>query len=107
MTERPAEQRIDPGLADLGTQVELGWQPPPSRPPGSPAPSAAARPGTAPASASPAQAALNTLALDGALLEAGIPATAADQDAVQRLAQLDQTTVATIAAWIKRGKREK
>lgn len=100
-TERPAEPHRDPGLADLGTQVGLGWQPPPPEPPAAPAPPA---PAPAPAPATPTQEAMNVVTLDGALLEAGIAKTSADQTAVQRLARLDQATVATVAAWIRRRK---
>lgn len=107
MAERPAEPRIDPGLADLDTQVGMGWQPPPTQPPAPPAPAPAPSPAPAPVPTSPAQEAVNTVVLDGALLEAGIAKTSADQTAVQRIARLDQATVATVAAWIKRGKREK
>ena len=31
-TERPARPREDPGAADLGTQVDLGWVEPPPEP---------------------------------------------------------------------------
>jgi hypothetical protein len=32
-TERPAARRLEPGAADLETQVDLGWQEPPPEPP--------------------------------------------------------------------------
>jgi hypothetical protein len=45
--------------------------------------------------------------LDGALLEAGVVKTPADTTAVQKIATLDQATVSTVAAWVKRGKKDR
>jgi hypothetical protein len=39
--ERPAEPPVDPGAADLETQVELGWVEPPPEPPAPEPPDAA------------------------------------------------------------------
>ena len=103
MSERRAEPRRDPGVADLGTQVGLGWQSPPVQPPAELPPDPVPVP--VPPPTSPAQEAANVVVLDGALVEAGVAKGPADQVAVQQVARLDPATVATVAAWVKRGRR--
>jgi hypothetical protein len=102
--ERPVARRRDPGVADMATQVHLGWQepqpePPPPKPPVDPDPPEEPPPTDA------AQEAVHLMMLDSAFLDAGLPQTDADTAAVEEIAKLDPATVRAVAAWVKRGRR--
>lgn len=91
---RPAATRIRKGVADAETLVELGALEPQRKPP----PDGPHEP--------PAGEKVKRAKLDAALAEAGVTKGAADTATVDLLATLDTATVDTIAAWVKRKKKD-
>ncbi|MFE9738800.1 hypothetical protein [Streptomyces sp. NPDC006477] len=101
MTESPADRPVQPivdlAAADAETLSEMGFlepQPEPAPPAEPPLPG-------------DDQEAVNEAVLAAAFADAGLPQTEADAAAVDRIAALDPQTVKAVAAWVKRGKKEK
>lgn len=99
--EQPAPQRATPRVdhtrADMGTLVAMGWADP--QPVASPAPPGYVPPAPDPAP-TPAEVA-NEVVLQAALVEAGVTKSAADEDAIDALSQMDPAAVLAVARWMK------
>lgn len=100
--EQPAPQRATPRVdhtrADMGTLVAMGWADP--QPVASPDPPGYVPPAPEPDPPTPAEVA-NEAVLQAALAEAGVTKSAADEDAIDVLSQMDPAAVQAVARWMK------
>lgn len=100
---RPEPPRVDTTAADVASLVAMGVMDPPPVP--SPEPPWASPPAPMPEPTPTEQA--NELMLQSALVDAGVEKTTADEAAIDALARMDPSAVATVTKWLREKKNSK